>query len=133
MDVYNYEYSGKGEGVKELPLGAYEWVTPDTPDPAASGLEFKLLYLNVKLRWARAGFANIRVKFIREGGDDTAYQDYLVHSSQSEFLLTHSHMEAGQKGVGGKWYIKITGDGDALASAAVDTRYNKYATIKDNG
>lgn len=129
MDVYNYVYSGKSEDTKELPLNEYTWVTKDTDDPSASGLEFKLIYLNVKLRWAREGFGNIRVKFIREGGDDTAYQDYLVHSSQPDFLITHMHMEAGEKGIGGKWHIKITGD--ALASAAVDTRFNKYATIKD--
>ena len=131
MDVYNYEYSGKSEDIKEIPLGEYTWVTKDTDDPAASGLEFKMIYLNVKLRWAREGFANIRVKYVREGDDPTAYQDYLVHSSQPDFLLTHSHMEAGEKGIGGKWYIKVTSD--ALASAAVGTRYNKYATIKDKG
>jgi hypothetical protein len=130
VDVYNYVYSGKSEDTKEIPLNEYTWVTKDMADPAASGLEFKLIYLNVKLRWAREGFGNIRVKFIREGSDDTAYQDYLCHSSQPDFLLTHAHMESGEKGIGGKWYVKISGD--ALASAAVDTRYSKYATIKDN-
>jgi hypothetical protein len=131
MDVFNYEYSGKSTDTKELVLGEYNWVTKDTPDPASSGLEFKLAYLNVKLRWAREGFGNIRVKYVREGDDPTAYQDYLIHSSQTEFLITHMHMELGEKGIGGKWYIKVTGD--ALASAAVTTRYNKYATIKDKG
>ena len=140
MDVYNYEYSGKSEDLKEIPLGEYTWVTKDTDDPAASGLEFKLVYLNVKLRWAREGVANIRVKFIREGSDATAYQDYRVVSMEDadgnliasdEFLLTNMHMEAGEKGIGGKWYIKVTGA--ALASAAVGTRYNKYATVKDKG
>jgi hypothetical protein len=131
MDIYNYVYSGKSEDTKEIPLGEYVWVTKDTNDPVASGLEFKLVYLNVKLRWAREGFGNVRVKYVREGDDATAYQDHLVHSSQSEFLITHMHMESGQKGIGGKWYIKVTGD--ALASAAVDTRYNKYATVKDKG
>jgi murein DD-endopeptidase MepM/ murein hydrolase activator NlpD len=140
QDVYNYEYSGKSEDTKEIPLGAYTWVTKDTDDPAASGLEFKLVYLNVKLRWARKGVANIRVKFVREGDDPTAYQDHRVASMEDadgnlitpdEFLLTNTHFEAGEKGIGGKWYVKITGA--ALASAAVDTRYNKYATIKDKG
>jgi len=131
VDVYNYVYSGKSEDTKEIPLNEYTWVTKDTDDPSSSGLEFKLIYLNVKLRWACEGFGNIRVKFVREGGDDTAYADHLVHSSQPDFLLTHLHMESGEKGIGGKWYIRVTGD--ALASAAVDTRYNKYATIKDKG
>jgi hypothetical protein len=132
VDIYNYEYSGKSEDTKEIPLNTYTWVTQDTPDPASSGLEFKLIYLNVKLRWKpEGGFGNIRLKFVREGDDPTAYQDYLVHSSQTEFLITHTHFEQGEKGIGGKWYIKITGG--ALASAAVDTRYNKYATIKDKG
>lgn len=131
VDVYNYVYSGKSEDTKEIPLNEYVWVTKDTDDPSSGGLEFKLVYLNVKLRWAGEGFGNIRVKSIREGGDDTAYQDYLVHSSQPDFLITHMHMESGEKGIGAKWYIKITGA--ALASAAVDTRYNKYATIKDKG
>jgi len=140
VDVYNYVYSGKSEDTKEIPLNEYTWVTKDTDDPAASGLEFKLIYLNVQLRWARKGVANIRVKFVREGDDPTAYQDHRVASREDadgdlitpdEFLLTNMHMEAGEKGIGGKWYIKISGD--ALASAAVDTRYNKYATIKDKG
>jgi hypothetical protein len=138
MDVYNYVYSGKSEDTKEIALNEYVWVTKDTDDPAASGLEFKLAYLNVKLRWRTRGVANIRVKFVREGDDPTAYQDYRVSSmddangnliASDEFLLTHMHMEAGEKGIGGKWYIKVTGA--ALSSAAVGTRYNKYATVKD--
>lgn len=133
QDVFNYEYSGKSEDTKVIPLNEYVWVTKDTDDPAASGLEFKLVYLNVKLTWAKAGFANIRVKFVREGDDPTAYQDYLVHSSQTEFLLTHSHMELGEKGIGGKWYMKVTSPDGSLASCAVGTRYNKYATVKDAG
>jgi hypothetical protein len=133
QDVYNYVYSGKSEDTKSIPIGEYTWVTKDTDDPAASGLEFKLVYLNCKLTWRKDGFANIRVKFIREDGDSTAYQDYLVHSSQSEFLLTHNHMEAGEAGQGGKWYIKFTSPDGSLASAAVGTRYNKYATVKDKG
>lgn len=140
VDVYNYEYSGKSEDTKEIPLNTYTWVTQDTDDPASSGLEFKLIYLNTRLRWARKGVANIRVKFEREGDDPTAYQDYRVASLEEdaakypleeEFLITHMHMEAGEKGIGGKWYVKFTGP--ALKSAAVDTRYNKYATIKDKG
>jgi murein DD-endopeptidase MepM/ murein hydrolase activator NlpD len=132
VDIYNYEYSGKSTSIKEIPLGEYTWVTQDTDDPAASGLEFKLIYLNVNLQWNGEGFGNIRMKFVREGDDPTAYQDYLVHSSQAEFLLTHMHMEQGQKGIGGRWYIKVTG-GPALVGASVDTRYSKYATIKDQG
>jgi len=140
VDVYNYKYSGKSEDTKEIPLNEYTWVTKDTDDPAASGLEFKLIYLNVRLRWARRGVTNIRVKYVREGDDPTAYQDYRVvpleedpteYPLEEDFLITHMHMEAGEKGIGGKWYVKITGVG--LTSAAVDTRYNKYATIKDNG
>jgi hypothetical protein len=140
VDVYNYEYSGKSEDVKEIPLGTYTWVTKDTDDPAASGLEFKLIYLNVKLRWARKGVANIRLKFVREGDDPTAYQDFRVipleeddseYPYEDDFLITHDHFEQGEKGIGGKWYIKISSP--ALKSAAVDTRYNKYATIKDKG
>lgn len=136
MAAYNYEYSGKSEDTKEIPLNEYTWVTKDTPDPAASGLEYKLVYLNVRLRWARRGVANIRVKYVREGDDPTAYQDYRAipleedpteYPLEDDFLLTHMHMEVGEKGIGGKWYIKITGSG--LSSAAVDTRYNKYATI----
>lgn len=133
MDVFNYEYGGKSDDVKEIPLNTYTWVTQDTPDPAASGLEFKLIYLNVKLRWkpGAEGLGNIRLKFVREGDDPTAYQDYTVHPGQPDYLITHMHMEKGEKGIGGKWYIKVTGS--ALESAAVGTRYNKYSTIKDKG
>ncbi len=142
QDVYNYVYSGKKDDIKEIPLDAYEWVTPDTEDPTASGLEYKMIYLNTRLHWKKEGVVNIRLKFVREGSDATAYQDFRVASkddadgnliADDEFLITHMHMESGDKGKGGKWYIKVSDPANALNSAAVGTRYNKFATIKDKG
>jgi hypothetical protein len=130
QDIFNFKYSGKPSGSLALPKGKYTTVDVDTPDPVKDGLEFKLIYVNLAIQWSGVGVGNIRVKFTREGGDDTAYQDYAVNSQQDSFLITHMHMEMGEEGVGGRWKIKPTGD---MKSVTATTRYSKYATIKDKG
>ena len=129
--TYAYEYSGKPDGVLKLAKDKYVKLDVDCPDPKFGGLEFKLLYLNLVLRWPSngAGVGNVRVKFIREGDDNdaTAYQDYAVTDEQGSFLITHTHMEIGEANKGGRWYVKVTGD---MTSAEADTRYCKWASIR---
>jgi hypothetical protein len=125
--TYKYEYSGKPGGTLALPLGQYVTLDVDTPDPPVKGLEVKKVYVNLDLVWpsgARGG--NVRLKFTREGGDDTAYQDFTVMPWQTEFLITHTHMEVGEANKGGRWKIKVTGD---MSSAKAATRYCAWGTV----
>ena len=47
----------------------------------------------------------IRVKYVRDDGDDTAYQDYAIPAGEAigspdTFLITASHWESGREGHG---------------------------------
>ena len=131
-NVWAYEYSGKPKGTLTLPIGKYVKLDDiDTPDPGFGGLELKMLYLNLTLDWGgRDGDGNVRVKWVREPapeGDATAYQDFAVHSGQTDFLLTHQHFEVGEKDKGGRWHVKVSGD---MIGAKAGTRYSKWASIR---
>jgi len=129
--VYAYKYSGKPGKPQALPKGTYVKLDSlDTPDPTFSGLEFKMLYLNISLEWPTAGgVGNARVKYVREGGDATAYQDFALNASQDSFLLTHMHMETGEKDKGGIWWVKLTGDMKDT-SVIAESAYSKWAEIR---
>jgi hypothetical protein len=121
-----YEYSGKPSGVLTVPAGDYVRLDADVPDPTGSALEFQNAYLHADCVWAdpsRCG--TIRVKYVREGGDDTGYQDYTVAPGAEDFLITATHWEKGQRGVGGRWWVKC---GGGLSAIKVTTRYVKLAT-----
>jgi hypothetical protein len=126
---YVYDYSGKPSGTLTLPLGKYTTVVPKQDPPNLGGLEFKMLYLNVDLTWppGESGSGNLRVRFVRDGGDATAYQDYPVDTDTSSFLITQTHFEIGERGVSGKWQVKPVGD---MSKAKATTRYSKRATVK---
>jgi hypothetical protein len=137
------DYSGKPAGELVVANSA-GYVAADfaTDDPPSGGLEFHLLYANCSLRWStgNGGAGTIRVKYVREDGDATAYQDYTVtqygalddeqeadpdHPADS-FLITAQHWESGQKGVGGRWHIRCDGDIDHMR---VGTRYAKIGVV----
>jgi hypothetical protein len=91
-----------------------------------------MLYANCTLSW-KSGEDDgvIRVKYVREDGDDTGYQDYIVTrdgvlGSPGSFLLTAQHFELGQAGLGGRWWIRC---GSGLSSITLTTRYAKTAQI----
>jgi hypothetical protein len=122
-----YEYSGKPTGVLKVPAGA-GWVMldADVPDPTSSALEFQNAYLHCDCEWAdRARCGEIRVKYVREGGDATAYQDYTVAPGKEDFLITALHFEKGERGRGGRWHIDV---GGGLSGVTITTRYDKLAT-----
>jgi hypothetical protein len=127
------DYSGKPSGTLTI-SNAQDYVSMDfkTDAPPSSGLEFHLLYVNCELVWASgADMGIIRVKYRRDDGDDTAYQDYCVPAGEAigspdTFLLTATHWEDGEKGKGGRWYLRAEGD---LASVKLGTRYAKIAVV----
>lgn len=127
------DYSGKPSGTLTITNAQdYEPLDCVTDDPPHSGLELHLLYVNCELTWADSPTMGIiRVKYVRDDGDDTAYQDYAVPAGESigspdAFLITASHWESGEKGKGGRWHLRAEGD---LASVKLGTRYAKIAVI----
>lgn len=123
-DLSWHHYSGKPSGTLTVADDAgYVLVDADTPDPPVDGLEWHMLYANCDLTWdsgSQDGW--IRVKYVREGDDPTAYQDFSVVRGLSDFLITAQHWEAGQAGVGGRWWINV---GGGISKVVVGTRYVK--------
>jgi hypothetical protein len=120
------EYSGKPSGTLHVPAGAWKMVDADVPDPSVSALEFQNLYAHCDCRWANPGVCGwIRVKYVRENGDATAYQEYTVSPGREDFLITALHFEKGQRGQGGRWHVQC---GGGLSAIDVTTRYVKLAT-----
>jgi hypothetical protein len=129
-----HQYSGKPSGTLTVPKSAgYVRLDIDVPDPAHSGCEFHMLYLNSQIEWEpgpgpKSGV--IRVKYIRENGDDTAYGDHTVTEqaigNPDTFLITQVHFEPGQAGQGGRWWVECAGQIKALHCG---TRYCKISVI----
>jgi hypothetical protein len=84
------------------------------------------MYLHCDCVWGNPGACGtIRVRYTRENGDHTAYQDFTVAPGQDDFLITHAHHEKGQAGQGGRWWVKV---GGGLARVNITTRYVKTQT-----
>lgn len=122
-----HDYSGKPGGTLTIQGSAdYVKVDASAADAPGDGLEFHMLYANLDLTWSGSGDGTIRVKYVREGGDATGYQDYTVANGRSDFLIQPIHWEAGEKGVGGDWYINV---GGGISKAVVGTRYVKAGGV----
>lgn len=130
-----YKYSGKPKGEQIARAGRYTRTDVDVPDPTVSGLEFHMLYANLSPVWRitdksdpryAAQRAAVRIKYVREGGDATGYQDYELSPLSGSFLITATHWESGRRGVGGRWHIKPTGD---VTAVKLGTRYCKIAVV----
>ena len=130
-DVWS-DYSGKPSGTLTI-KNSQDYVCMDfvTADPPSSGLELHLLYANCEITWGDDPMGMIRVKYVRDDGDATAYQDYAVPKgaaigSPDTFLLTATHWESGEKGKGGRWYLRCEG---GISSVKIGTRYSKIAVV----
>lgn len=130
-----YRYSGKPKGILTIDdADGYVRLDIDTePDPPTGGdLEFKYLYANCELVWDEGATAGvIRVKFRREDGDETAFQDFTVIKGVSigepdTFLVNAMHMELSEKNKGGRWYMRADG---GLKAIKIGTRYCKVAVV----
>ena len=131
LDTSWHKYSGKPGGTLTVADDA-GYVAIDATVAAApvAGLEWHMLYANCDLTWdsgSQDGW--IRVKYVRDGGDATAYQDYSVARGMSDFLITAQHWEAGEAGVGGHWEMNA---GGGIAKVSVGTRYVKSGGVPDS-
>ena len=144
-------FGGKPAGAFHAPAdGKWYRVDIDVDDPTKSGLEIQEVYLHCdctwkepdsalwnalaatplaplldKLKWWLTPAGEIRVRYTRESGDHTAYQDFTVASRKQDFLITHNHSERGQAEQGGRWWVQVKG---GLAAINITTRYAKTGT-----
>ena len=128
-----HDYSGKPGTTQTVPAGGYVRLDVDVADPPRSGvIELHKLYVNASLRFASgADVGVIRVKYVRENGDETAFADHHVSreaaiGSPGSYLITATHWEIGQAGMGGRWWIRC---GGGLTSIALTTRYCSIAQV----
>lgn len=128
-----HDYSGKPDGALTVRAGDYVRLDVDVADPPRTGAaELHLVYANCALTWASGATAGvIRLKYVREDGDETGFADWTVVrgatlGSPASFLITHTHFEVGQAGLGGRWWIRC---GGGLAALTVGTRYVKAMQI----
>lgn len=130
----NTRYSGKPTGALTLAHGVFKKLDVTVPGPRASGHEERLLYVNVKVNWKITDkkhpdyyrqVANLRLYWARATRpvDETSYHDYTISPIKPTFLVTLTHWEEGERGVGGAWYAEIDGPDDRGAS--ISTRYAK--------
>ena len=131
------EYSGKPAGDLKVPVDKYVELDVDVPDPPFGGIEAHMLYVNVTPTWKITDKkhpdywnqrAVLRTRYKRENGDNTAYNDRLISPHSPAWLITDGdHWETGQKGQGGKWWVKVRGD---VKNVVISTRYCKTAVIR---
>lgn len=146
---YETNYGGKPDGTITIHNdGNWYRLDADTKDPAHTGAEVQEMYGNFKcywqepdagvwnllmrvpvvapladrLRWVFTPAGVIRVKYVRENGDETAYDDICVPSRRNRWLATRAHHEKGQAGQGGRWWLKVEG---GINYVVVGTRYSK--------
>jgi len=123
------EYSGKPSGTLVVNAGdGYVLLDAATPDPPEDGLELHMSYWHCDLTWDSGDEAgDIRLKYVRDNGDETALQDYTVRRGKEDFLITHGgHWEDGEKGEGGRWWINV---GAGISKATITTRYQKAGGV----
>ena len=123
-----YSWTGKPSGRLHVPAG--QWVALDvvTAAPRVSGVETHTLYVNLRPTWRSGGsrMAVCRLRYRREGGDDTALQDYAIVRGGT-WTITHTHQESGQKGRGGRWWIRCKG---GIKAVSIGTRYAKLSVVR---
>ena len=97
------------------------------------GWESSQVYLNVTPTFKSGKTVGaIRVRLVREDGDDTGHEDKLIHADaldgDGKTLIRWLYWEMGGKGDSTKVQLKCIG---GLESAKVGTRYTKKAVISD--
>ena len=75
-----HDYSGKPGGNLPVKAGSYVRLDVDVADPPRTGVaELHLMYANAALTWKTGETAGvIRVKYVREDGDETGFADFTV-------------------------------------------------------
>ena len=125
--TYWHAYSGKPKETLTIRASdGYKNVDVKVRAAPISGDESHMLYANLTLTWTGTKDGKVRVRYMRDGNDPTAYQDYTVSNGVTSFLITMVHFEDGQKGVGGQWQIDVSG---GISSVSIGTRYCKTHVI----
>ena len=122
-------YSGKpGGDIVLRDGGGWKLIDVDTEDPPISGSEHHMLYARVNFtNWNSGnGMAKLECKYVREDGDETAFDERHYEHGTKSVPFQMVHFETGKRGQGGRWYMKTHGGG---ATATITTRYNKAHTI----
>lgn len=126
-----HEISAKRTNEVTFPAGGWHRIDVEAdPDPV-SGLVWHMGYFNTKPRWKTAGlFGMVYVRFVRHNDPDgdTGYHRYLSIRglNASWFPMQPTHFEAGRRGIGGHWEVKV---GGGLSGVAMTTRYAKSMGI----
>lgn len=120
-------YSGKPVG--DFVLNPGDWQKLGLKEPAsnikAESSEHRLLYLRVELPKGRSAERVLEVKFVRTGGDATAYDSEEYGLKKDSHPYYDIHFEDGN-GLGGEWWVKVTGGTDPIKFT---TRYAKQHTL----
>lgn len=83
-------------------------------------------YIRLYPNFTRGGLLAVEVRYVRSNGDNTAFDQDEFSEFAGSIPLTRDHNEVGQKGVGGKWQIKLDGVG---VSVDCGTRYFKLRAL----
>lgn len=118
-------YSGKlTDELRIYPDGAWHKICKEMAPSniTAESSEHHFLYLRIALPSNRTASRTIETHWRRSDGDETAYfsPEWTADAKDSIAYFNH-HMEDGS-GLGGQWYIKVTGGTDPIV---VTTRYAK--------
>jgi hypothetical protein len=121
-------YSGKPKGQQVVhPDGKWHHLT-GLDEPASGivgGSEHRFLYLRLEFTPTRTADRIVETKFVRTGGDATAYDSEEFGTLKDSHPYQNQHMEDGN-GRGGKWWVKVTGGKDPMT---ITTRYAKQHTV----
>lgn len=124
-------YSGKlTNDFKVHPDGEWHRLDAEFSQPA-SGIaqdseEFHFLYLRLELPEPRSAARFFQSRFIRTGGDATAYHGAWYGDEPTNSVPFYDfHMESGS-GLGGHWEVRVSGGTDPVT---ITTRYAKTAVI----
>lgn len=126
-----WDYSDKPAADQVVPASG-QWVRIEGVDlaaPTVTGHEDHFLYARLGLSWldGATGPAYVETRWVRSDGDATAYQREEYGPGTSSAPYANLHVERGQKGVGGQWWIRCGGPG--LGSVTLSTRYAKTSVI----
>lgn len=139
------DFSGKPTKTQIIPADS-TWRMIDgiaCDDPPLTGTEDHMLYARLNFIWrpvtgampstleqmvkqAAAYTGKVECKYVREGGDETSFDERHYAYGTKSVPFQQLHWEEGEKGHGGRWWMKFHG---GLASVEITTRYGKVRVI----
>jgi peptidoglycan hydrolase-like protein with peptidoglycan-binding domain len=144
-DAMWFDYTDKPSAAQVIPGdAAWHLVTMAALQKVPyTGFESHMLYVRVNFRWksvtgtvpttmaalvkAVAAYqGKVEARFVRGDGDATAYDERHFTYGTNSVPFQHLHWEHGEKGLAGKWYLRVHG---GLTSVELTTRYAKTNVI----